>query len=160
MVRRDELRDAVALIRRARWAALATAEDKVPYLSSVAYAIEEDLSGFLLHLSRLASHTERLFKNPRASLLISESDDGRSDPQTLARVSLTGRVEHVPRESDKYSTCRRIYLQRLPESEPLFAFSDFELFRFVPDDIRYVAGFARAYTFTPDQLRTGAPGKG
>lgn len=159
MARADELQGAVALIRSQRWAALATAEDRIPYLSSVAYAIGEDLSGFLLHLSRLASHTERLLKNPHASLLISEPDDGRGDPQTLARLSMTGRVEHVPRESDKYLACQGSYLQRLPESEPLFAFSDFELFRFVPEDIRYVAGFARAYSFTPAQLRRAALGR-
>jgi heme iron utilization protein len=160
MGKTDELQGAIALIRRVRWAALATAEDNVPYLSSVAYAPEEDLSGFLLHLSRLASHTERLMKNPRASLLISERDDGRADPQTLARISMTGQVEHAPRDAAQYAACRSIYLARLPESEPLFAFSDFELFRFVPEDIRYVSGFARAYTFTPDQLRKEALGRG
>lgn len=152
MARAEELKGAVALIRSQRWAALATAEDNVPHVSSVAYACEDDLSGFLLHLSRLASHTGRLLKNPRASLLISESDDGRGDPQTLARLSMTGRVEHVPRQSERYAACLQTYLKRLPESEPLFAFSDFELFRFVPDEIRYVAGFARAYTFTAGRL--------
>lgn len=156
MGKTDELQGAIALIRRTRWAALATVEENVPHLSSVAYAPEEDFSGFLLHLSRLASHTARVLENPRASLLVSEPDDGRGDPQTLARLSMTGHVEHVPRDSGQYAACRSVYLARLPESEPLFAFSDFELFRFIPDDIRYVAGFARAYSFTADALRRAA----
>jgi len=156
MAQADELQGAIALMRGQRWAALATAEDNVPYVSSVAYACEDDLSGFLLHLSRLASHTARLLRNPRAALLVSEPDDGRSDPQTLARLRMTGRMEHVARQSKDYAASRETYLTRLPESEPLFAFSDFELFRFVPKDIRYVAGFARAYTFTPGQLSCGS----
>jgi hypothetical protein len=38
------------------------------------------------------------------------------------------------------------YQTRLPDSLPRFAFSDFLLFRLTPIRIRWVGGFARAYT--------------
>lgn len=66
MTRSDELQGAVALIRPERWAALATADGNVPHVSAVACAAEKDFPGFLLHLSRLAGYTARLFADPRA----------------------------------------------------------------------------------------------
>ncbi|MDH3233954.1 MAG: CREG family protein [Alphaproteobacteria bacterium] len=158
MANEQELDSAVKLIRSGRWAAFATAEMNTPYVSAVAYAYQQDLSCLVLHLSRLASHTGRLSKNPHVALLISEGDDGRDDPQTLARLSITGLIEHVPREHGQHPSYRGIYLQRLPEAEPRFSFSDFELFRFVPGEIRFVGGFARARTFTGERLHHAAMG--
>lgn len=158
MARDDELNNAVNLIRSQRWAALATAEDNTPHISAVAYAHTVDLSCLLLHLSRLASHTARLSRNPHTALLISEADDGRDDPQTLARLSISGLIEPVPRENERYPLYQKTYLERLPGSEQLFSFSDFELFRFVPGEIRYVGGFARAFTFSGERLRQAAVG--
>jgi putative heme iron utilization protein len=143
------------LIGSQRVAALGTLGDG-PFVSMVAYAAEPDFGGLLLHLSRLAVHTQQLLAAPRSSLLICERDDGRDDVQTLARITLGGDATPIPAASAAYAAARACYLARLPAAEMLFDFPDFALFRFIPSEARYVGGFARIYTLTPAQLRQAA----
>jgi putative heme iron utilization protein len=152
----EELASIAALIRSQRVAALGTLHDERPFTSMVAYAAEPDFGGVLLHLSRLAAHTKYLLAQPQAALLIHERDDGRDDPQTLARITLTGAATPMAAESAAYADAQACYLARLPASAPLFDFPDFMLFRFVPSEARYIGGFARAYTLTADHLRQAA----
>ncbi len=140
------------LIRAQRWAALATVGDAGPLASMVAYAPEPDLSALLLHLSRLAAHTGNLLEKPVASLVIGEPDSGAGDPQELERLTVSGSVSEVSRHHPRYTRLRDCYLRRLPAAEPLFGFGDFMLFRLVPQQVRYVGGFAQAYTLDGAEL--------
>ncbi|MEJ2653175.1 MAG: pyridoxamine 5'-phosphate oxidase family protein [Gammaproteobacteria bacterium] len=144
--------DMVCLIRANRWAALATVGQGAPFASMVAYAVVPDLSRFVLHLSRLAPHTRNLFDDPRAALVISEPDDGRDDPQTLARVTIMGGVTAVDKAAADYADLRALYTARLPESPQRFEFADFSLFCLVPEDVRYVGGFGKAGNFSAAKL--------
>ncbi len=142
------------LIRGGRWAALATCAGGMPLASMVAYATEPQFTGFVLHLSRLSAHTRNLLESPAASIAISEPDLARGrDPQTLARVSIQGDATVLPQESPGYAEARALYEKRFPDSSPLFGFGDFLLFRLVPREARFVAGFARAYTVSAADLR-------
>ena len=152
----EELAIVAALISTQRQAALGTLHDQAPFVSMVAYAAEPDFGGLLLHLSQLAPHTKHLLAAPAASLLICESDDGRDDVQTLARITLVGQASPIDPAASDYAIARERYLARLPAAEMLFAFPDFLLFRFVPHEARYIGGFARAYTLTPQHLRSAA----
>ncbi len=145
-----------AVIRDHRWAALATEGGEGPEASWVAYVAEDGFTSFLLHLSQLAAHTRNLLQDPRACLAISERESDR-DPQTLARVTLQGRVAIIPKETEDYAVSSQRYRQRLPDSEQLFEFGDFMLFRLVPSKARFVGGFARAYTLDAEGLRTLVP---
>jgi heme iron utilization protein len=109
------------LIRSTRIAALGTVHDGEPNLAMVAYAFAEDFSAFYIHVSRLGRHTTDMESDPHVSLLINETDDRRPDPQTLARVSLRGTAEIVPRNDPGYLHVRNLYLQRFPEAEQLFS---------------------------------------
>ena len=146
--------DLARLIRRQRWAALATLHSGVPYASMVAYVPEADFSAFFLHLSHLAPHTRNLLAHPQASLVITEPDTGTGDPQTLQRVSVQVKAEPIARESHGYAQARDHYLARLPDAEPRFGFEDFVLFRLVPELAHYVAGFGRTYTLGAERLRS------
>lgn len=145
--------DLLRLLRGQRWAALATLDGHEPLASMVAYAAEPDLGGLLLHLSHLAAHTRNLLATGRASVVISAPDAGAADPQTLSRLSLNGPVSRVAPEAPDYADLRACYLRALPEAEPRFAFRDFALFRLAPERLRYVGGFARAYSLDRDALR-------
>ena len=114
---------------------------------------EQDLASLLLHLSRLASHTGNLLKTGTASLAISEPDPGKGDPQTLARVSMSGSVNAVSRAAPEYAALKDCYLSCVPTAEPLFGFEDFILFRLQPTEIRYVGGFAQAYSLDAEAFR-------
>jgi hypothetical protein len=149
----EDLHALASLVRTTRWAALATVgEEDGPLASWVAYAPEPDLQGVVLHLSRLALHTRNLLETPRASLGISSADPGTGDPQALARVSLQGRVEIITPHDPSYAAARTLYLTRLPDAKPLFAFADFQLLRLVIERARFVGGFALARTFLAADL--------
>jgi putative heme iron utilization protein len=151
----EELATIANLIRGQRQAALGT-RSGAPFVAMVAFAAEPDFGGFLLHLSRLAAHTRHLLDDPRAALMICEPDDGRDDVQTLARITLVGAATPLPAESPAHDAARSRYLARLPATAPLFDFPDFVLFRLLPSEARYIGGFARAYSLTPEHLRQAA----
>lgn len=141
------------LIRSTRVAALGTLHNGEPNLAMVAYAFAEDFSAFYIHVSRLGKHTTDMETDPHVSLLITEPDDRRADPQTLARVSLRGMAEILPRTDSDYVHVKQLYLMRFPEAEQLFSLGDFNLWRITSKSGRFVAGFGRAFNLVPEILR-------
>jgi hypothetical protein len=141
------------LIRDTRVAALGTIHNGEPNLAMVAVAVESDFSAFYIHVSRLGKHTADMEKDPRVSLLLTEADDQRADPQTLARVSLQGTADLLPRSASDYPRVRDIYLKRFPQAEQLFSLGDFDLWKITPKSGRFVAGFGRAFNLVPETLR-------
>jgi heme iron utilization protein len=150
----EEKRRLRALLQARRWAAFGTARDNDPLATWVAFAIERDFSGFILHLSALSMHTCNLETNARASLAVSELDDAPSrDPQELVRATFQGRVEKLAPRSDDYERARVQYQKRLFHSAQQFRLADFSLYRFTPDAGRFVPGFGLVYRVSPQDLR-------
>lgn len=141
------------MIRSSRMAGLGTLRDGTSLVSLVAYLPDDDFSAFYIHISQLAQHTRGMLANPRVGLLISETDDGRPDPQTLMRISILGMAEQIAKENAEYPAIRFRYEARFPQSAPLFGFGDFGLWRIIPDSARFVAGFAQAFNLTLDALQ-------
>lgn len=140
------------LIHNTRVAALGTLHDGAPNLAMVAFITDDDFSGFYIHVSRLGKHTRDMETDPHVSLLIAQTDDGRADPQTLARLSLNGTAGMLPRTDPHYPQVKHAYLTRFPEAEQLFSLGDFNLWRISPKSGRFVAGFAQAYNIVPETL--------
>ena len=140
------------IIRETRIAALGTIRDGQPNLAMVALAFEETFSAFYIHVSRLGKHTTDMEKNARVSLLLTETDDGRDDPQTLVRFSMQGTAEIIPRNAPEYTRLKDLYLTRFPEAENLFSLGDFNLWRITLTGGRFVAGFGRAFNIIPETL--------
>ena len=141
------------LIRQTRVAALGTLPDGEPNLAMVAYSFADDFSAFYIHVSKLGKHTADMENDPRVSLLITETDDRRPDPQTLARVSIRGTAEILPRTDQEYVQVKKAYLERFPEAEQLFSLGDFNLWKITPKGGRFVAGFGHAFNLVPDALK-------
>jgi hypothetical protein len=146
----------VGLVRDCRWAALATVGNGLPLATQVAWDPDLDLAGGLLHLSRLAAHTRHLLADSRAALSLTMADDGREDPQTLARITLEGQALPLAREAQDWDSARERYLARFPAARQWFDFTDFTLFHFAIERARYVGGFANAHTLRADDLRQAA----
>jgi putative heme iron utilization protein len=141
-------REAATLIRAQRWAALATSDSGEPLASMVAYAIEPSGAALLFHVSQLAQHTRNLLEHSRCSLVISEQDTSEGDPQRLQRITVAGTASVLHRNDEDYLGAAEAYIERFPDAQMRFELGDFLLFRFMPDDARYVGGFARAARFS------------
>ena len=89
-------------------------------------------------ISTMAMHTHNLKADPRASLLVTQSEAG-SDPLGASRVTLIGNVLPVP-ESDLAGT-RKLYLERYENSKYWVDFDDFSFYRMNVVDVYYVGGF-------------------
>ncbi len=141
------------VIRNTRIAALGTLRNEAPHVSLVPFVVMEDFSAFYIFASRLAQNIMDLQKNKYMSLLIAETDDGRSDPQTLARVTIRGSAELMQNGEPGYTPVKLMYIERFPESEVLFKLDDFGLWRIKPKGGRFVASLAKAYNITPETLQ-------
>jgi len=144
------------LVRGRRIAALGTLRPAgEPLVSMIAVAPEPDLGGYLILASALAQHTKDFLRDPRVSLMLAEPDDDpEADPQTLARVSIMGRIERV--ETHDLPAARALYLDRFPHAERLLALGDFVLYRVVLRSARFVAGFGRAFDLSLSHFHQAA----
>ena len=142
----------VKLVRERSTAALGTLRAGAPYVSMVPYAIADEGSGFLIHVSRLAAHTKDMLADARVSLLVAEAECGGESPLALTRVSVQGVAELVASGAAELPGFRSTYLARFPEAEQLFGFADFSLFLIRPGSARFVAGFGEAHSLTGDSM--------
>ena len=135
------------LIEKERTAHLATLRGGAPMVSMTLYLPEKDLSGFYVHVSRLAWHTQDMMQDPRVALSVSETDDRRADPFTLMRVTVRGEATQL-KDGPKDA-----WLARFPEQAINFTLADFSFWRIAPRDARFVAGFGRIHNLSAAELK-------
>jgi putative heme iron utilization protein len=109
-------------------------------------------TGFLVHVSRLAWHTQDMAKDPRVALSISESDDGRADPFTLQRITIRGEAVRIPNDSPESASHKSAWLARFPRQAINFELADFSFWRIVPRDARFIAGFGGIHNLSASDL--------
>jgi len=134
-------------------AALATLHQGRPAISMVPFALLGAGDGFVIHVSRLATHTRNMSDNPAVALLVTGTLADAETPLALPRASIQGRARHCGPESPDYGPARSAYLTRRPEAEELFAFADFSLFIIEPESVRYVAGFGAAVSLSSGRMQ-------
>jgi putative heme iron utilization protein len=135
----EAVADAKRLMRLARTGALATLDAGAGGLLTTLVGVASDFDGSPLFLmSTLSRHTRNLARDPRASLLLTESHN-RGDPLNHPRVTLGGRVERRP---EPHAKAR--YLHRNPKAGLYAGFADFALFRLRIEDVHFNGGFGRA----------------
>jgi putative heme iron utilization protein len=140
--------DLAALLRGERTAHLATLRQGAPMASMTLYLPEAGFASLLVHVSRLAWHTQDMAGDPRVALSIAETDDGRPDPFTLKRISIRGNAENLIEQPQLKS----LWLARFPEQAINFELADFSFWRIVPRDARFVAGFGRIHNLSAAEL--------
>ena len=122
----------------------------------VGYLCAPDFTAFCLRLSRLAWHTQDMARVARVSLAICETDDGRADPQTLARVTLRGEAAQLPAEGPEFERLKSAWLARFPASGATFELADFSFWCVAPRDARFVAGLGRTFNLSAADLAASA----
>lgn len=148
------------LLQRQEVAALGTLHNGEPFVSMVPYALVPLGRGFVVHVSRLATHTRDMETHAGVSLLVMDERTPDVPPQALPRVTVQGQAQRCAPGAPLYEAARQAYLARFPDSEPMFDFADFSLFVIEPRSLRVVGGFAQAWSVTgADYVRfMGAPG--
>jgi len=141
-----------ALVRSREAAALGTLHAGAPFVSMAPYAVLPDGSAFVVHVSRLASHTKDMLGEPRVSLLVMQGEGEGVEAQALARLSVQGEARPLAKGSVEEAAGREAYLARFPEAEPLTSFGDFSFFAIRPVQARFVAGFAQAMSVAGETL--------
>src|SRR5205085_665198 len=111
-------------------------------------------TSFVIHVSRLATHTNDMLVNPAVALLVTASPEESESPLSLQRASVRGVARPCEQASSEFQQARAAYLAKLPEAEELFSFSDFSLLLIETRTVRYVAGFGKAMFLTAEQLTT------
>lgn len=141
------VRRARALLRRRSEAALATLDAKTgaPMASHTIVACALDGSPILL-LSRLASHGRNVRADPRLSLLVAGAPNPAA-PIDVERLMLEGEVLD---DIDPDTKAR--YLARYPSAAQYADFGDFQFFQVRVERIRYVEGFANAFSFSESRF--------
>ena len=140
-----------SLLHGQRLAALGTLHGGRPAVSMVPFALAPARASVVLHVSRLATHTRDMSACPEVGLMVMATPDAATLPQALPRISLAGHARPCAPEDAEYAAARAAYLERFPESEPLFGFGDFSLFLVEPESVRLVGGFAQAWSLVRAQ---------
>lgn len=127
------------LLRTVRAGALGTLDPATgfPFTSLTSVATDIDGTPIIL-ISRLATHTQNLLNDQRASLLLAQG--GKGDPLAHPRLTLQVRAER----SDE-PRLRRRFLARHPKAELYADFPDFGFFRLETLTLHLNGGFARAF---------------
>jgi putative heme iron utilization protein len=133
------------LLRAARHGVLATLAQDQPFASLVTPAVLPDGSVLML-LSSLASHTRHLLAAPRCALMVA-GPPLNANPQTAPRLTLTG----VAAQQQDHAL-RQYWVQRHPYAAFYADFTDFSIWRLVPEAAHYVGGFAMASVLARDSL--------
>ena len=141
------------IIRNTRIAVLGTLRDAAPHTNMISFVAVRDFSTFHIFANRLDPHIMDLQKNKLMSLLIAETDDGRDDPLTLARVSIRGSAEPMQNGEPGFTLIKKMYIEYFPASESLFENADFGLWRINPKGGRFIAGLEKAYNISLETLQ-------
>jgi len=135
----ERCRTLLSLARSATLSTLARDPAGFPYGSLVSVA---DMAGRpLLLLSRLAEHTQNLAADPRASVLVTESLEGRPEPLSQTLVTILGPCRPV--DEGERDEVRSVFLAAHPEAAQYVDFKDFAFYRVEPAALRIVEGFGR-----------------
>ena len=147
-------RELRSLLHAQRVAALGTVgDDGTPLVSMVPFALEPGDACLVLHVSSLAAHTRNLQTRAAVSLLVMQPEVASEPVHALPRVTLQGQAEVPQRDSPTWQACRKAYLARFPEGEPMTKLGDFMFVALHLTGARQVAGFGAARSVDADELR-------
>lgn len=120
-------------------------------LSHISRTISDEEGRPLFIFSGMSTHTQDILADPRCSVTVASKEfKGAAD----GRVNLMGTCKLIPPAEKE--AARERYLKKHPGAFWV-DFGDFNWFRLDIQKIRFVGGFARAGSVTPDEYREAKP---
>lgn len=126
------------ILRAASSASLATQLDGQPFASLVTHAVAPD-GALLMWLSTMSRHTRQLRREPRCAVM-AQGAPASANPQTAPRVTVTGLAAAI-----EDAGLKSRWLARHPYAAQYAEFTDFALWRIMPQAALLVGGFAAAH---------------
>lgn len=136
----ERCRTLVAGARRGALSTLAAEPAGYPYGSVASYALD-DRGNPIFFVSLMAEHTQNAIRDPRASLLVTETVPEGADPLASGRATLMGTLVAV--DEHGRAAARDRYLDANPSASYYIDFGDFVFYRLDVESIRYVGGYGR-----------------
>ena len=138
---------AKAILHGARFGGLGVMhpDSGMPYVSRIATVSWGGVPHFLI--STLSLHTKALQADPRCSILLGEPEP-KGDPLTHPRMTVMGLAE----QADKVAL-KDAWLSAIPKAKLYYHFSDFQMWRIVPQDVHLNGGFGKAFELNPNDLK-------
>jgi len=143
------------LVHLGRTGSLATLSRKHPgwpFASVMPYALD-DFGRPLILISSMAMHTQNLVENPRASLLVTQSET--ADPLGSSRLTLMGEFSKLA--GDDAKVVRPIYLSRHESARYWVDYEDFAFYRMEIADLYFVGGFGVMGWVAAEDYKVAAP---
>ena len=138
------------LVSQQRTGTLSTLDpDGFPHGSYVTFAL--DGADPVLLISKLATHTQNLLRDPRASLMAHEAR--AEDPLANGRVTLIGPCEKVLEPT----SARKAFLAAHPRASYYAGFEDFAFYRLEVRSLRYIGGYGRMSWIDAADWRAAQP---
>ena len=122
-----------------------------PQVSYTPAAVNE-ARNFYLFVSELSEHTRNLQNSGQASLMLIEDESKSTQLFARNRLTLTGEVTEVARDTESWSEASAVYRERFGKFfDQLATLRDFHMFCFRPGTARLVVGFGAAFEISlPD----------
>ncbi len=118
--------------------------------SSVAAALLDRDGAFVIYISGLAAHTRNLRANPRASVLLAESESAATPPLARRRLTFSCTASPVARETPDHAALVTAFRAKFGSVIDVVAgLPDFQLVRLLPQRGRVVVGFGAAFEVDP-----------
>ena len=145
----DALALTAALLRLGHAALSYIAVDSAPGISRI--ALGRDSNGCpLTFVSALAPHLGGVRATPACALMLGEPG-AKGDPLTHPRLMI--RAQAAFATDEERAMLRAVWLAQHPKAKLYIDFTDFGFIWLHPTSAVLNAGFGKAFTITPDQLR-------
>lgn len=152
--RRDAAEEARTLVSAVTVGYLATVGDNGdPWCSLVVYGPDRAGNPVLL-VSTMAEHGRNLVSDPRASLAVNDPS-APGDPLDRPRITLAGRCAQP--EGDAAETALDAHVAAIPGARLYAGWDDFSVWVLEVQRVRWVGGFARMDTVSPEEYRAAEP---
>lgn len=147
--RRTAAEEARTIMANDRLGTLASlTSDGDPWASVVTYATLPEDGALVICVSNLALHGRNLAADQRASFAVPGPVPNGEDPSDYGRVSLAGRF--IRPEGAELEAAREIYQAAIPSAATFSDFGDFTFWVMRPDKVRWVGGFGRMASASPE----------
>ena len=138
-----------AIDRAQRHAALATAADGAPYLSLVAFALEQDGPAVLFATPRDSRKYRNLRANPRVSLLLDTRGERDRDYGSAEAITVVGSARVLRAGSSPWREAGRVLHVKHPALASFLGATTTALIRVDIEEAVHVGGFQRVTAWRP-----------